>query len=665
MSNLAIAAMIAVLGFTAACRSDVPRGPVAADADAQGHVAPSAHTRARNAAVGATLPLDDRRDFEDAERGLLLRDDAVTILRADGSAALWDTSPYDFLVGEAPDSVHPSLWRQAQLSRIHGLFEVAPGVVQVRGYDLGNLTLIEGRSGWIVVDPLTARETAAAAFELARRHFGDRPVAALIYTHSHVDHFGGVEGIISAEEAGRRAIPIIAPAGFTEEATRENVLAGTVMARRAAYMYGVPLARGPRGHVSTGLGVEPARGEIGLLLPNQIVDTTPQRIQVDGIEFVFQYVPDSEAPAEMTFYLPHVRAFCGAEIVSHTLHNVYTPRGAKIRDALRWSAYIDEAMALFPDMEVAFASHHWPVWGNQRALRYLAGQRDTYKFIHDQTLRLAAAGRTPREIAEEIELPDSLAQEFANRDYYGTVRHNAKGVYQAYFGWYDGNPANLDPLPPAEAGSRYVAAMGGADQVRRLAAEAYERGEYRWVATLLDHLVASDSRDREARELLARAYDQLGYQAESGPWRDIYLTGAHELRHGVQPAPNTIRDAGGLLRRVPIDQFLRAMAASLNGTRARTHVLTINLVISDRNESFVLRVENSVLHARPGAPSDEADATLRATHDSFLRLITRQLGWREALLSDDIRVEGSRLKLLRFFSLLDPPSEDFAIATRD
>jgi len=663
MRALVAASLSLFVSFSFACRSSEPHVEVGPDADARGHAAATEFTLRANAEFAAQLPLADVRDFDNARRGLLAADPEIVIERDDGTGMVWDTRTYAFVAGDAPPSVNPSLWRQAKLNRIHGLFEVVDGVYQVRGYDLSNLTLIRGASGWIVVDPLTSVETARAAFALASRHLGERPISAVIFTHSHVDHFGGVAGILDQAAAERANVPIIAPAGFMEEATSENILAGPTMTRRAAFMYGMPLARSERGHVDTGLGVEPARGRVGILPPTVLVDRTPQAMTIDGVEFVFQYVPDSEAPAELTFYLPHVKAFCGAEIVSHTMHNLYTPRGAKVRDALRWSGYIDEAIALFADAEVVFASHHWPVWGRAEVADYLAKQRDTYKFIHDQTLRLAASGATPREIAEQLELPEALRTTFANRGYYGTVRHNAKAVYQAYFGWYDGNPANLDPLPPQEAGAKYVEFMGGAAEVRRKAQAAYDNGEYRWVAMVLDHLVMAEPGDGEARALLARAYDQLGYQAESGPWRDIYLTGAHELRHGPMPGEVALAEAMELLRQVPIEQFLTAMAAALNGPKADGESLRLNFIFTDIEEEYVLTVANAVLHARRGAPDPEADATVRLTREFFLRLVTRQLGVREAIFSDDVAVEGSRLKLLSFFSLLDQPDLDFAIVT--
>jgi len=687
---LAPLAALALLGSTAlaACEAAGPdREAWAPDADARGHSAPTRATAEANAAAAERLPLEDPRDFEAARRGLVARDEEVVVEGPEGRT-VWDLRDYDFVEGEAPESVHPSLWRQARLNGIHGLFEVVPGIHQVRGYDLANMTLIEGESGWIVVDPLTAEETARAALDLARRHLGARPVSAVIYTHSHVDHFGGIAGVLpdaatgedgnapaaesreaaakggdSGDASAQTNVRIIAPADFLHEATSENVLAGGPMTRRAAFMFGLPLARGSRGHVDTGLGMEPAWGTVSLVPPTDLVERTPQEMVIDGVRFVFQHVPGSEAPAELTFYLPEHKAFCGAEIVSRTMHNLYTLRGAKVRDALRWSDYIDEAMRLFPEAEVVFASHHWPTWGRENVRTYLAGQRDTYKYIHDQTLRLAASGATPAEIAEQLTLPPSLAGSFANRGYYGTVRHNARAVYQFYFGWYDGNPAHLDPLPPADAAGRYVEAMGGPEAVRRRARAAFDAGEYRWAATLLDHLVFAAPDDSEARELLARTYDQLAYRAESGPWRDVYLTGAHELRHGVAADAPRTEDALGLVRRIPAARLFDALATRLVGPEAEGEDTRIRFTFTDLGESYLLWLENAVLHHGPVEGDPEVDATVRLSHDLFLRLATRQAGLRELVFSDELDVDGSRLALLSFFSLLETPDERFAIVT--
>jgi alkyl sulfatase BDS1-like metallo-beta-lactamase superfamily hydrolase len=628
--------------------------------DVAGNIAPSAQTAALNASVGKALPLSDPKDFEDAKRGLIASDAELRVSGAEGNA-IWDMPAYGFVDGEAPASVNPSLWRQARLNNIHGLFEVTQGVYQVRGYDLANMSLIEGETGWIVVDPLTAEETARAAIAFAREHLGDKPVSGVIFTHSHIDHFGGVLGVLTPEEAQERKVPIIAPEFFIDEATSENIVAGVTMSRRALYMFGLRLPRTERGHVGSGLGKGPAHGTFGILQPTKTISKTTTDLTIDGVSFVFQNAPGSEAPAELTFYLPDLKAFCGAEVVSHNMHNLYTLRGAKIRNALRWSGYIDEIIALFGEAEVYFGSHHWPIWGNERIVDFLEKQRDTYKYINDQTLRLALHGYTPREIAEQLELPESLRASFPNRGYYGTLKHNAKGVYQRYFGWYDGNPANLDPLPPAEAGAKYVKLAGGAANLLRSAQAAYDGGDYRWVAEVVNHLVFADPDNQEARELLARAYDQLGYQAESGPWRDIYLTGAFELRHGGPTEGIDLASAMDMIREAPLEPFLDAMAARLNAPKAEGKEMIVNLIFSDLDESYVLELKNSVLRHYKRDPHPDANATLTTTHDIYLRMATGRVGIKDTLLTDDLKVEGSGMDLVRFFRLFDKPDGTFNI----
>jgi alkyl sulfatase BDS1-like metallo-beta-lactamase superfamily hydrolase len=631
---------------------------------AQGNTLATDATIEANHQVRKALPLDDPRDFEDATRGLIAAPEALRIKGPESDGMLgedfvWDMPAYGFIEGEAPDTVNPSLWRQATLNNIHGLFEVVPGIYQLRGFDLSNMSIIKGKTGWILVDPLTTKETAAAAMDFARTHLGDSPVSAVIFTHSHIDHFGGVLSVLGADGNTE----IIAPEGFMEEATSENVLAGSTMSRRSMFMYGSQLERSPRGHVGSGLGKSPAFGSPGIAPPTTVIDTTGESHTIDGVEFVFQNAPGSEAPAELTFYLPELKAFCGAEVVSRNMHNLYTLRGAKVRDARKWSGYIDEAIHLFPDAEVYFASHHWPLWGNEAIIDFLRKQRDGYAYIHDQTLRLAALGYTSREIAEMIEMPEALRVSFPNRGYYGTVKHNAKAVYQRYFGWYDGNPANLDPLPPEEAAQRYVDLMGGDDEILEAAEEAFEDGDYRWVAELLNHLVFAEPDNADARSLLAATYDQLGYQAESGPWRDVYLTGALELRQGTPEVGITIANAIDLLRQTPVDQFFSLMAAMLNGPKADGEAFTLAIEFTDLGEAHTLELENAVLHHRPGKADADANATIRITHPMFIRMLAGDAGVREILFSDEVSVEGSRLDLLQFFALLDRPDGTFNIVT--
>jgi alkyl sulfatase BDS1-like metallo-beta-lactamase superfamily hydrolase len=655
-----------VVVMAAACgapETPAPAAPPAAagEADEHGFAPASAATAEANANFGAGLPLDEVADFEDARRGLLASDPSMEIATASGR--VFRQREFGFVEGAAPPSVNPSLWRQAKLNGLHGLFQVTEGIYQVRGYDVSNMTWIRGDTGWIVVDPLTSLESATAAHALARKHLGDDPVVAVIFTHSHIDHVGGVRAVLPNGSAD--GVRIVAPQRFVEEITSENVLAGTAMGRRAGFQFGTNLPIGPRGYVDTGLGKTPLAGTTTFALPTDVIDRTPQELVLDGVTFVFQYTPDSEAPAELAFYLPARKAYCGAEIVNRTMHNLYTLRGAKVRDALRWSGYVDDAIRRFPEVEVVFTSHNWPAFGNERAIAFLKGQRDTYRYIHDQTLRLANRGATPREIAEQLELPPQLARVFANRGYYGTLRHNTKAVYQFYFGWYDGNPANLDPLPPAELGAKYVAALGGSAAVKEQARGAIERGEYRWAASLLDHLVFAEPGDAEAKALLAGAYEQLGYQAESGVWRSVYLTGANELRRGP-PSSGGLenRFAGDLLARIPLELFFAAMATRVDGPKAAAQdPITLNFVFTDVGETYVLDLENGVLHHRRGEADPDAAATVNLTRDLFLRLGTGAVGLRELVFSDDLAVDGSRTALLSFFGVLDAPDPNFAIVT--
>ncbi|MFK8046995.1 MAG: alkyl/aryl-sulfatase [Halioglobus sp.] len=633
------------------------------DADELGHSAPTQATIDANRQVLKELPFEDNQDFEDAERGLIAR---LPELRVDDEMGqtIWNMSDYDFISGEAPASVNPSLWRQAKLNNLHGLYQVTEGIYQLRGFDLANITLIEGKTGWIVVDPGTATETAAAAWKFASEHLDNKPIVSVIFTHSHIDHYGGVLGLLNASGTKPADVRIIAPKGFMEEATSENVLASATMGRRSVYMYGKQLARSERGHVGSGLGKSPAFGSVSVLEPTEIIDRTPQQKIIDGVPFTFQYTPESEAPAELMFYLPEHKALCGAEVISRNMHNIYTLRGAKVRDALKWSNYIDEALNLFPEAEVYFGSHHWPMWDKSRITTFLKEQRDTYKYIHDQTMRLAAHGYTPSEIAQQIQMPESLSKSFSSRGYYGTLRHNARAVYQGYFGWYDGNPANLDPLPPADAAKRYIKLMGGSERVLEQAQQSFDAGEYRWVAELLNHLVFAEPDNQDAKALLARNYDQLGYQAESGPWRDVYLTGAYELRHGVNGDSGvSTAKALGLLKETPLPRFFDAMAVMLNGPDADGTQMTINLVFTDINERYSMNIENAVLHHRPGLAQENVNATISLTHELFLKMLTGQAGLKDTIMGDDLDIEGSRIDLLKFFSLIDPASGSFNIVT--
>jgi alkyl sulfatase BDS1-like metallo-beta-lactamase superfamily hydrolase len=653
-ASLFSAAVLITTMLLAGCAPSEQPPPAGADA--------SSSTLAANAAVAAALDLADPPSFADAERGFIAAPTGQ--VRNEGGDVIWDYDAFAFIRGKAPDTVNPSLWRQALLNNHIGLYQVSERIWQLRGFDLANITLIEGDTGWIVVDTATARETAAAAMAFAREHLGDKPVSAVIFTHSHADHFGGALGVISAEEAAARQVPIVAPAGFMDEATSENVLMGTAMGRRAMYMYGSRLTRDPKGLVDNGLGKAVAFGRMGILTPTITVTGAHQERVIDGLRFVFHGVNGSEAPSEFVFYLPELKAFCGAELMSHTLHNLYTLRGAKVRDALSWAGFLDAALAQSAQAEVLFNQHHWPVWGQSRVAEFISMQRDSYRYIHDQTVRLMNAGLSASEIAEQLQMPPKLERYLNVRGYYGTVRHNAKAVYQFYLGWFDGNPANLDPLTPVEAGRRYVELAGGAERLLEAAQGAYDSGEYRWAAEILKHAVYADADNSAARELLARSFEQLGYMAEAASWRNVYLSGALELRVGPPEQGISRAMLIDLLKHAPIERFLDAMAASLNGPDAAEVEITINLVFSDLGESHVLTIDNAVLHHRQAPPVAQANATLTLTKDFFLRLVTGSAGAADMLLSGDTDIEGSRIDLARFFRLLDKAPGTFPLITR-
>ena len=615
-----------------------------------------------HAAVAKAAELSDPPSFADAKRGFIAAPTGQ-VKDARGNV-IWDYDAFAFVKGAAPATVNPSLWRQALLNNEIGLFKVSDRIWQLRGFDLANITLIEGQTGWIVVDTATARETAAAAMAFARQHLGNKPVSAIVFTHSHADHFGGVLGVISAEDAKARNVPIVAPVGFMEEATSENLMMGGAMPRRSMYMYGDRLARDAKGLVDDGLGKAVAYGRVGVLAPTIVVDKPEQELVLDGVRFVFHNVPGSEAPSEFTFAIPELKAFGGAELMSHTLHNLYTLRGAKVRDSLKWASYLDESLGWLAGAEVVFNQHHWPVWGAERIRDFIVKQRDIYRYIHDQTVRQINAGLTGPEIAETMQLPKSLQDHLNVRGYYGTVRHNVKAVYQFYMGWFDAHPANLDPLPPVEAGKRYVALAGGSDKVVAAAQKAYDAGEFRWAAELLKHAVYADAKDKAASELLARSFEQMGYLAESAPWRNFYLTGALELRKGAPEKGLTLDMLLDMLQYTPIERFLERMAGSLIGPKADGVNMTINLSFSDLAENYVLQIENAVLHFKKAPPAKDANATLTLTKAFFLQMMTGNAGAKDLLLSDQTKIEGSKIDLGRFFTLIEKAPGNFPIVTR-
>ncbi len=619
-------------------------------------------TKALRDELLATLPFTNRQDFEFAERGYVatLEEKKIT---DDSGATVFDLSSYAFLGGEAPPTANPSLWRQAQLLTKHGLFKVHDRVYQVRGFDVSTVSFILTDSGYIVVDPLTSVESARAALGLVRKHLGDRPVRAVIYSHSHADHFGGVSGVTTEADVKAGRVKIIAPEGFLEHTVSENIIAGIAMSRRARFQFGATLPRGAEGEMTSGLGPGLSRGTISLIAPTDTITKTGQEMTIDGVTLSFQITPGTEAPAEMNFYLPQFRALFMAENANATMHNLLPARGALVRDAKAWADYLTESIRLYADKsDVVFTAHGIPRWGTEVIEDFLAKHRDAYKYLHDQTVRLLNAGLIGTEIAETLQLPEVLAREWYNRGYYGTVSHNAKAIYQRYMGWYDANPASLQPLPPVAAGKHYVDAMGGADALLAKAETASAAGEYRWAAMLLNHLVFADPENHKARESLADVYTQLAYRAEAGTWRNIYLTGAQELRHGVANWPMQ-RMSLDLVRATPTAMMLDFAAVRLNPERAAGKHFSLNLVLPDLGEKHLVSVHNSVLIHEAGVTDDKADATVTLGRDDLMQTLLASVPVRLKTMTGAIAIKGDSNAYAELVALIDPVDANFPVVT--
>ncbi|MEU8320548.1 alkyl sulfatase dimerization domain-containing protein [Nonomuraea sp. NPDC048881] len=597
----------------------------------------------------ADLPFHDTGDFEDADRGFIAKL-TPAVVRSRSGEVVWDNDSYAFLNAECPETAHPSLWRQSQLCAKQGLYEVADGIYQVRGLDLSNMTLVEGDVGVIVIDPLVSTECAAAALALYRRHRGDRPVTGVVYTHSHVDHFGGVRGVTDGN------VPILAPAGFMDHAVSENVYAGPAMNRRAGYMFGLALPHAPDGQIGCGLGMTSSTGTTSLIPPTVDVSRTGQEEIVDGVRIVFQLTPGTEAPAEMNFLFPDRDALCLAENATHNLHNILTLRGAQVRDARVWARYLSETLTLLADRaEVAFASHHWPTWGKSNIVRFLQEQRDLYAYLHDQTLRLLNKGLTGAEIAEQMRVPPALEQVWHTHGYYGSVSHNVKAVYQRYLGWYDGNPAHLWEHPPRESAIRYVECMGGGAAVVAFARRYIEENDLRFAVQLLNHAVFADEGNKAARDLLAEVYTRLGQGAENGTWRNSYLTGAMELTDGIAPTRVTTTSPD-LLAALTVEQIFDSLAIRVDGPKAWHESLSIDWHLTDLGELYRTTLSNGVLVQRLNPPEEPVDLTLRLTRAQLLGLLAGKG-------VEGVEREGDITALQRLVAVLDSPARDFAIVT--
>ncbi|MFM5441293.1 alkyl/aryl-sulfatase [Aeromonas enteropelogenes] len=613
-----------------------------------------------------TLPFNDKQDFEDARRGFIAKPDTLTIKDEQGNV-VWDLEQYKTYIGldkTAPDTVNPSLWRNAQLNMEYGLFKVTDKIYQIRGFDLSNITFIQGDKGWIVFDPLISPQTAKAALAFINKTLGERPVSAVVYSHSHVDHYGGAAGLFnSPDEVKKNGVQIIAPEGFTEHAVSENVIAGNAMARRAVYMYGALLPRNAQGGVNGGLGQTTSTGVPSLLLPTRFITKTGEEITLDGVRMVFQMTPGTEAPAEMNTWFPDSKALWMAENTTNTMHNILTLRGAQVRDALKWSSYLNETIETWGDQaQVKFQSHHWPRWGNASIVDYFKKQRDLYKYIHDQSVRLMNMGYTGEEISEKIALPPELNDFWPNRGYYGTLRHNSRAVYQRYMGWYSGNPSDLDNLPPEMVGPKYVEFMGGEQALLKKAKASFDKGEYRWVAEVLKHLVFANPNNQEGKLLLADALEQLGYQAESGPWRSVYLQGAYELRNGVPTAGGTVTASPDTIRAMSPSMLFDYLAVRINPEKAAGKKMVVNMDFTDIGEKHTLSLENAVLnHTTRYAASPDVTVTLsKQTLDDI------QLGQgtlEQKIASGEIKVQGDQQTFSDFVGLLDKFNFWFNIVT--
>ncbi|MGB9151120.1 MAG: alkyl sulfatase dimerization domain-containing protein [Burkholderiales bacterium] len=599
----------------------------------------TAFTASANQAVARSLALNDKQDFDDANRGLVATL-ADPLVKGANDKIVWDAKRFDFIRDDAPASVNPSLWRQEKLNNAKGLFKVTEGIYQIRGYDLANMTLVEGQTGWIIIDPLLTAEIAKATFSFAMEKLASsKPVVAVIYTHSHADHFGGVRGVVNEADVISGKVRILAPEGFMDNAIAENVLAGNAMTRRATYQFGVGLDANEKQGIGSGLGKALSSGTVGLIPPTEIISKTGQEMTIDGVRIVFQMAQGSEAPSEMMFYFPDKKALCLSEVLTKHMHNVYTIRGAKIRDALQWSKYANETIDMYPGVEVAFASHHWPTWGGERVRQYMANQRDTYRFIHDEAVNLANKGQTMGEIGDATFFPKGLATDSSSRGYYGTLSHNLRAVYNFYLGFYDSNPASLNRLPPVESAKRYVTAMGGEAAALALGKKAFEAGDYRWVAELVNHIVFANPESQEARNLQADTLEQLGYQAEAGTWRNAYLVGAKELRDGVLK-PSTSTQGPDVVRGMSMELLFDFIALRLNHQKVDGLNVGINMVFTDLRESWALELSNSVLNNTKGRQLKSPNVTLTLTRPVFLGMLLQGKKLPDLVQAGLVKVEG-------------------------
>lgn len=644
--------LVSYLALAGVCSTSLISLPVLAQ---EGAKDATAQTKSANDALYGQLPFTDKTDFINAHKGFIAPLPSELIKGKQGNV-VWDPQQYAFIKeGEkAPDTVNPSLWRQSQLINIGGLFQVTDGVYQIRNLDLSNMTIMEGKEGITVIDPLVSAETAKVGMDLYYKNRGKRPVVAVIYTHSHVDHYGGVRGVIDEADVKSGKVKVYAPAGFMKEAVSENIMAGNAMSRRASYMYGNLLKPDAKGQVGAGLGTTTSAGTVTLIEPTNYITHTGQKEVIDGLTYDFMMAPGSEAPSEMLWYVEEKGMIEAAEDVTHTLHNTYSLRGAKIRDPLAWSKYINDVIGRWGGKaNIIIAQHHWPTWGNENVVKLMKSQRDMYRYINDQTLRMANQGLTRDEIAANFKLPSGLEKSWASRGYYGSVSHDVKATYVFCLGWFNGNPATLNELPPVDAAKKYVDYMGGADAIMQKAKTDYAQGNYRWVAQVTNNIVFADPSNKEARNLEADALEQMGYQAESGPWRNFYLTGAQELRNGVVKGATPNTASPDTVKAMSPEMFFDYLAVHINGEKAANAQAVFNVDLGADGGKYKLELENGVLNHSADAQASNADASITLNRATLNKIILKEESLKQAEEKGDVQISGNHAKLDEFLGYLD------------
>lgn len=644
--------LVSYLALAGVCSTSLISLPVLAQ---EGAKDATAQTKSANDALYGQLPFTDKTDFMNAHKGFIAPLPSELIKGKQGNV-VWDPQQYAFIKeGEkAPDTVNPSLWRQSQLINIGGLFQVTDGVYQIRNLDLSNMTIMEGKEGITVIDPLVSAETAKVGMDLYYKNRGKRPVVAVIYTHSHVDHYGGVRGVIDEADVKSGKVKVYAPAGFMKEAVSENIMAGNAMSRRASYMYGNLLKPDAKGQVGAGLGTTTSAGTVTLIEPTNYITHTGHKEVIDGLTYDFMMAPGSEAPSEMLWYVEEKGMIEAAEDVTHTLHNTYSLRGAKIRDPLAWSKYINDVIGRWGGKaNIIIAQHHWPTWGNKNVVKLMKSQRDMYRYINDQTLRMANQGLTRDEIAANFKLPSGLEKSWASRGYYGSVSHDVKATYVFYLGWFNGNPATLNELPPVDAAKKYVDYMGGADAIMQKAKTDYAQGNYRWVAQVTNNIVFADPSNKEARNLEADALEQMGYQAESGPWRNFYLTGAQELRNGVVKGATPNTASPDTVKAMSPEMFFDYLAVHINGEKAANAQAVFNVDLGADGGKYKLELENGVLNHSADVQASNADASITLNRATLNKIILKEESLKQAEEKGDVQISGNHAKLDEFLGYLD------------